>query len=247
MVLENIFGRFKTSEPSEEEYIELDVEGARGPDSGKILIVVDKLEDYADSDRIQRKMREGKIVLVKIKELKDKDIGELKRAISRIRKTCMAVNGDIAGVSDEWIVVTLRIKPSEDVYDINIKFFIPEGVEPVYDNLSWNIKNISKDEILIRRISMRIVELNEKQVNVSIESKNFPGFNTKCGILFYFKDSVGKFVYLIPAKSAGGSFRDDIHQENRDIYFILLLALILILFYKKTRKLTLEILSLQKL
>ncbi len=127
--------------------------------------------------------------------------------------------------------IELRIKPSEDVYDINIKFFIPEGVEPVYDNLSWNIKNISKDEILIRRISMRIVELNEKQVNVSIESKNFPGFNTKCGILFYFKDSVGKFVYLIPAKSAGGSFRDDIHQENRDIYFILLLALILILFF----------------
>ncbi len=67
MVLENIFGRFKTSEPSEEEYIELDVEGMHAAESGKILIVVDKLEDYADSDRIQRKMREGKIVLVKIK------------------------------------------------------------------------------------------------------------------------------------------------------------------------------------
>ncbi|MCD6558188.1 MAG: cell division protein SepF [Candidatus Aenigmarchaeota archaeon] len=107
MVLDSIFGRFRKKEPiDEEEYIELDVEGSRTSESGKILIVVDKLEDYADSDRIQRKMREGKIVLVKIKELKDKDIGELKRAISRIRKTCMAVNGDIAGVSDEWIIVT---------------------------------------------------------------------------------------------------------------------------------------------
>ena len=33
-------------------------------------------------------------------------VGKRKRAIARIRKTCIAINGDIAGVSDEWIVVT---------------------------------------------------------------------------------------------------------------------------------------------
>ena len=40
-----------------------------------------------------------------IKGLKEKDMTELKRAIERIRKTCLAINGDIAGVSDEWVII----------------------------------------------------------------------------------------------------------------------------------------------
>ena len=106
MVLENIFRKLrKDEEPVEDEYIELDFAEKAG-ESGKMMIAVDKLEDYADSDRIQRKVREGYVVLVRIKELKEKDMGELKRAIARIRKTCLALNGDIAGVSDDWVIIT---------------------------------------------------------------------------------------------------------------------------------------------
>ncbi len=111
MGIGNILGRFTGEEineiSNEDQYVELELPGASN-DIGKdkILIQVEKLNDYMDSDRIQKKVREGNILLVRIKELKDKDIGELKRAIARIRKTCIAVNGDIAGVSDEWIVVT---------------------------------------------------------------------------------------------------------------------------------------------
>lgn len=106
MALGDIFKKIKGyEEPEEDEYIELDFnENVSEP--GKMLIAVEKLEDYADSDRIQRKVREGKVVLVRIKELKEKDMGELKRAIARIRKTCLALNGDIAGVSDDWIIIT---------------------------------------------------------------------------------------------------------------------------------------------
>ena len=96
---------FRKQQSGEEEYIELDL-SQEGPGGGKAMIAVEKLESYADSDKVQRKLREGNIVLVRIKELKDKDIGELKRAISRIRKTCMAVNGDIAAISNEWVIVT---------------------------------------------------------------------------------------------------------------------------------------------
>lgn len=106
MVFENIFNKIKDDSDMEEDLIELDFNNDGGQSSGKMVISVDKLEDYADSDRVQRKIREGYVVLVKIRELKDKDIGELKRAIARIRKTCVAVNGDIAGVSDDWIIVT---------------------------------------------------------------------------------------------------------------------------------------------
>lgn len=87
----------------EDDYLELDFDLQESSDN-KILILIENLGSYADSDRIQRKVREGNIVMVKIKDLKGKDIGELKRSIGRIRKTCMALGGDIAGISDEWVV-----------------------------------------------------------------------------------------------------------------------------------------------
>ena len=104
MVLERLFGRgFK--ELGEEEFIELDTNELEKP-AGKIPIKVDKIEDFSDSDRIQKQVRNGNIVLVKIKALRGKDISELKRAIDKLRKTCIAINGDIAGIDEDWIVLT---------------------------------------------------------------------------------------------------------------------------------------------
>lgn len=88
----------------EEEYVELVGEEEKRAD--KIPIHIEKMEYYADSDRIQRKVREGAILLVKIKDLREKDMNELKRAVERIRRTCEAVGGDIAGAGEDWLIVT---------------------------------------------------------------------------------------------------------------------------------------------
>ena len=90
---------------NQEEFIELDTSELNQP-QGKIPIKVDKIEDFADSDRIQKMVRDGSIVLVKIKALRGKDVSELKRAIDKLRKTCVAINGDIAGIDEDWIVIT---------------------------------------------------------------------------------------------------------------------------------------------
>jgi hypothetical protein len=37
--------------------------------------------------------------------LKEKDLTELKRSINKLKKTCDAVDGDIAGFGDDYIVV----------------------------------------------------------------------------------------------------------------------------------------------
>jgi len=104
MVFEKLFGRgFK--ELSDEEFIELDTEDVETP-SGKVPIRVDKMEDFSDSNRIQKHIRDGNIVLVKIKTLRGKDISELKRAIDKLRKTCIAINGDIAGIDEDWVILT---------------------------------------------------------------------------------------------------------------------------------------------
>jgi len=103
MVFEKLFGKgFK--ELNEEEFIELDTQDVETP-TGKVPIKVDKLEDFSDTDRIQKQIRDGNIVLVKIKTLRGKDISELKRAIDKLRKTCIATNGDIAGIDEDWVIL----------------------------------------------------------------------------------------------------------------------------------------------
>ncbi|MBU5575429.1 MAG: cell division protein SepF [Nitrososphaerota archaeon] len=104
-MLERIFGKGSISNIGEDEFIELDTQSADIP-SGKIPIKIDKLDDFADTDRIQKNVREGSIVLVRIKSLKEKDLSELKRSIEKLRKTCIALNGDIVGIDEDWIILT---------------------------------------------------------------------------------------------------------------------------------------------
>jgi SepF-like predicted cell division protein (DUF552 family) len=52
-------------------------------------------------------LREGyTIALVNIKPLKDRDLVELKRAVNKLKKTCDAVEGDIAGFGEDWVAIT---------------------------------------------------------------------------------------------------------------------------------------------
>ncbi|MFH0836656.1 MAG: cell division protein SepF [Candidatus Aenigmatarchaeota archaeon] len=71
----------------------------------QVPIHIEKLIEYADSDRIQKKLREGTLMLVNVKDFRDKNLGELKIAIERIKKTCDAVGGDVVGVSNDWLIV----------------------------------------------------------------------------------------------------------------------------------------------
>ena len=59
--------------------------------------------------------------MVNIRPLKDRDLVELKRAINKLKKTCEAIEGDLAGFGDDWLVVTpsfasvFRNKQTEDI------------------------------------------------------------------------------------------------------------------------------------
>jgi uncharacterized protein len=90
------------------EYVELNLDGEEKP-LDKILLEVEKISSYEDSERIQKKVREGTILLVRVRELKEKDMGELKRALERVKKTCVAIEGDIAGIGDDWVVVAPKV------------------------------------------------------------------------------------------------------------------------------------------
>ena len=89
-----------------EEYVELEHEPMKETNT-KVQVRPFVIEDFEDIKEILDTLREGYTIgLINIRPLKDKDIIELKRAINKLKKTCDAVDGDIAGFADDWIVVT---------------------------------------------------------------------------------------------------------------------------------------------
>ncbi|NIP40917.1 MAG: cell division protein SepF [Candidatus Aenigmarchaeota archaeon] len=86
-----------------EEYVEVGVAESSGP--GRIGIAIEKLEDFADTERILRAVRNGSLVFLKIKTMKEKDLGELKRSVEKLKKTVLAQNGDIVGVENDWLIL----------------------------------------------------------------------------------------------------------------------------------------------
>ena len=90
----------------EEEYVEIDTTRDIGHKS-KIVVKSFAISEFGDVKEALDALREGyTIALINIRPVKDKDIIELKRVINKIKKTCDAIEGDIAGVSEDLLVVT---------------------------------------------------------------------------------------------------------------------------------------------
>lgn len=90
---------------SQESYVEVQTDGS--DQRQKVIVRPFMLETFDDTKQVLDAMREGAtIALINIKPLKDKDIVELKRAINKIKKTTDAINGEIAGFGEDYVVVT---------------------------------------------------------------------------------------------------------------------------------------------
>ncbi|MBN2142580.1 cell division protein SepF, partial [Candidatus Woesearchaeota archaeon] len=91
---------------AEDEYVELNSE-AEPVKSSKILVRPFVMNDFSDIKPVLDSLREGNtIALVNIRPLKEKDLVELKRAVNKLKKTTDAVEGDIAGFGDDYVVIT---------------------------------------------------------------------------------------------------------------------------------------------
>ena len=88
---------------SEQGYVELEKEHQIDTKS-KLMVRPFVIEEFEHIKPILDSLREGHTVaLINIKPLKDKDLVELKRAINKLKKTCDAIEGDIAGFGENWI------------------------------------------------------------------------------------------------------------------------------------------------
>ncbi|MBI4452150.1 cell division protein SepF [Candidatus Woesearchaeota archaeon] len=91
-------------EEAEQGYVELGSEATAAESRSKLMVRPFVIEEFEHIKPILDALREGHtIALINIKPLKDKDLVELKRAINKLKKTCDALEGDIAGFGENWI------------------------------------------------------------------------------------------------------------------------------------------------
>lgn len=107
-------------EDPDEEYLEIDTDKS---DSGqKVLVKLFHLKKYEEVNEILNTLREGyTIAIVDIRELRKKDLIELKRAVAKIKKTTEALEGSITGFGENTIIIApqfARIEKEELASDI---------------------------------------------------------------------------------------------------------------------------------
>ncbi|MEM4271168.1 MAG: cell division protein SepF [Candidatus Pacearchaeota archaeon] len=103
MVFDFFSKLFKKEE--EPEYIEIDL--GPEPKKSKVLVRPFILRKFDDIPEILNSLREGyTIAVIDMKPLREKDVIELKRAISKIKKTAEALEGNIAGFGENIVIVT---------------------------------------------------------------------------------------------------------------------------------------------
>ncbi len=91
-------------EPQTDEYLELDSTSPK-EEKSRVMVRPFVMEEFEDIKEVLDVLREGSTVaLINIRPLKEKDLVELKRAISKLRKTCEAIEGDIAGFGEDYVV-----------------------------------------------------------------------------------------------------------------------------------------------
>ena len=107
MVFEKIKRAFSDSveDLEGEEYIEIDLNNDKS--SKKISVKLFVMKQYEDVNQILASLREGyTIAIIDIKTLKQKDSIELKRAITKVKKTVEALEGNIAGFGENMVIAT---------------------------------------------------------------------------------------------------------------------------------------------
>jgi len=109
MAFKITIGNDKSSDkPAEEQpdFVELGTQAF--DEKTDVNVRVETLKDLMDTDRIQYLMREGNIVILNIDGLRRRDLSELKRSVEKLKKTVAAMDGDIIGVDEGFLILTPR-------------------------------------------------------------------------------------------------------------------------------------------
>ncbi len=87
------------------DYVEIDL--GKEQKETKVMVKLFSLKQYEDVNEILNSLREGyTIAIIDIKQLRQRDAMETKRAISKVKKTVEALEGNIQGFGDNIVIAT---------------------------------------------------------------------------------------------------------------------------------------------
>jgi len=72
----------------------------------KVVVRVETLKDFIDTERIARMLKQGNIVFLKTTELQRQDLGEFKNCVEKLKRFCNQYSWDIAGVEEGYLILT---------------------------------------------------------------------------------------------------------------------------------------------
>lgn len=105
MVFEKLKKAFSRKGGDGEEYIEIDL--TKEEKDHKVLVKLFTLKQYEDINDVLTAVRDGyTIAVLDIKTIRQKDPIELKRAVSKLKKTVDALEGSIAGFGENLVIAT---------------------------------------------------------------------------------------------------------------------------------------------
>jgi len=103
--IRDVFSSSVGGEDISQDYLEIDLE--QEEKEKKVMVKLFVLKEYEDVTAVLSALREGyTITIIDIKLLRQKDTIELKRAVSKIKKTADALEGSIAGFGENIVIVT---------------------------------------------------------------------------------------------------------------------------------------------
>jgi len=92
----------KGSVSGEDEFLEME----EMRPAAKVTVKTYQLESFEDAKRVISDLRMGNIIgLVDMKPLREKDIIDLKRSITKLKNVCAEFGADIASLGGDWIIV----------------------------------------------------------------------------------------------------------------------------------------------
>lgn len=89
-----------------EEQIELPVEETVGEAAEKVTVRIENLTGVNDVERVERLLKAGNIIFLKVTDLQRRDLGQFKQTIQMLKRRCVQFGWDIVGIEDGYMVIT---------------------------------------------------------------------------------------------------------------------------------------------
>lgn len=98
-LLDDIFKVFRR----QEEVVEVPEETE---EAKQVIVRIETLRDFIDTERIARLLKEGNIVFLKVGELQRHDLGEFQNSVQKLKRFSNQYGWDIVGMEEGYLVMT---------------------------------------------------------------------------------------------------------------------------------------------